>query len=85
MLQYCKNDVGGILGGGGFFLFGALVVDGAAIPFCHIIAGGPGFKRALPHATWLGAAAAGRKPQTHLSLELKDLFPHVSLYAMPGH
>lgn len=57
-----------------------------AVPFCHIIAGGPGFRGALPHATWAGAAAAaGRKPQAHLSLELRELFPHLSLTAVPGH
>lgn len=86
MLQHSNSSVGGFFFGGVgelFFLVGVLVV--AAILFRHIVAGGPGFRGALPHATWLGAAAAGRKFQTHLSLELRDLLCLLSLAAMPGH
>lgn len=72
-----------------FFWLGVLVAGVVAILPHHIIAGGPGFRGALPHPTWLayavGATAAGKNPQTLLSLELRDLFAHVSLTAVPGH
>lgn len=90
MLQCSNGDAGGIFFGGEvFFWLGVLVAGVVAILPHHIIAGGPGFRGALPHPTWLacavGAASAGKKPQTLLSLELRDLFAHVSLTAVPGH
>uniref|UniRef100_A0A803VND6 EMG1 N1-specific pseudouridine methyltransferase n=1 Tax=Ficedula albicollis TaxID=59894 RepID=A0A803VND6_FICAL len=38
-----------------------------------------------PDITHQVARGAAGKPQTHLSLELRELFFHLSLTAMPGH
>lgn len=83
MLQHSNGNVGGIFPGGSVFYF-FLVVGVVAILSRPILAGGAAFREVVPHAAWLGAAAAGRKPQIYLPLELRDLFPHLSLTATPG-